>query len=216
MVIQPAGWRLGEFPYKCCSFPVFNIWFPHRIFYETFYSVFSNKLSTFLPRQRMIPPYKTKCDLWRKIEAMLKRKVPTIHLVRETRNRLGDLKGTVRSTWFLETKKASQTFQDSVDLRAARFLRHFLIWCYQRLLSPREMILEFRLRSCAERERHGFLSLPWMKRHTHCFSSSNVSLPGNNELLGFSFLNHWEMTTICLEHCYYLRVRKYQDHGWQV
>lgn len=133
---------------------------------EHFISVFSNKLSTSLPRQKMIPSYKRTCDLWRKIEDTVKRKVPTIHLVREAHNRLGeDLQGTVRSARFLETKKASQTFQDSADLRAAKFLRHCLIWCCQGLLSPREMVLEFRLRSCAEQERHSFLSLPWMRRH---------------------------------------------------
>lgn len=164
----------------------------------------------------MIPSYKKKCDLWRKIEDTVKRKIPTIHLVREAQNRWGDLQGTVRSTRFLETKKASQTCQYSVHLRATKFLRHFLICCYQRLLSPREMILEFRLRSCAEREHHSFLSLPWMKRRTLCFSSPNVCLSGNDELLGFSFLNHGEMTTVRLEHCYHLRVRKCQDHGWQV
>lgn len=83
----------------------------------------------------MIPSYKRTCDLWRKIEDTVKRKVPTIHLVREAQNRLGeDLQGTVRSSRFLETKKASQTFQDSADLRDAKFLRHFLIWCCQWLL----------------------------------------------------------------------------------
>lgn len=38
--------ELGEFLYKSCSFSVFNIWFTHRIFYDTFYSVFSNKVSS--------------------------------------------------------------------------------------------------------------------------------------------------------------------------
>lgn len=35
----------------------------------------------------MILSYKKKCDLWRKIEDTVKRKVPTIHLVREAQNR---------------------------------------------------------------------------------------------------------------------------------
>lgn len=114
-----------------------------------------------------------------------------------------------------DKESKSQTFQDSADLCAAKFLRHFLIWCCQWLLSPREMILELRLRCGAEQEHHSFLSLPWMRRHALLLQFWRFP-PWKRWAPGLLLSQPRRNDDIRLEHCYHLRVRKYQDHGWQV